>query len=266
MILCFNVVCLVAVGTARCLTLEDRVALCRAGCRYCSSCVKVIMAALFTACARGRSHIRGNLFAEEKESKLGIVNEDVTCTRDGFYRVVTAKLPGINRVSFHPLEHNVETFHYAALAPSVVTVAPTNVNVKEYTRNVTAKVVLIVRFVVRIIVSGALSVSGVTARAVFTRRGRAKHHKVIFIASAEALTVRPGVLAVPTAVPRRTDLISRIEGRDLSATTLTVCILEKTLCCVIARNVAVRALHHILQFLEQRAVRRVRRTRSARVS
>ena len=204
-----------------------------------NACIKVVV----VAGARGSSHIERNILAEHNEAKLGIVYEDVTGSGDGFYRIVSAKLPGIDGICLHPLEKNLAALHNAAGAPSVRGIAPTNVNVEEDTSYVTAKIVRAVRLLVGIVISRALTVCGVTSRGVLARRGGTKHHDIVLVVAAKALTVRPGVLAVPVAIPAGTDRLAGIEGGDCSAAILAVGISVKILGFIVTGLVSMRVRH-----------------------
>ena len=98
--------------------VEGKASFCAGGSGYNTGIVVVMTAACVGT--RGRLHICGNLFAEEKECKLGVVNKHVTCACDRLNRVVTTKLPSVNGVFFHPIKKNLNAFHNAIRTPSGV--------------------------------------------------------------------------------------------------------------------------------------------------
>jgi hypothetical protein len=64
-----------------------------------------MLAGIGILCLAGRSgHICGHICAEEQEGQLGVVHEDITGAGDLVDSIVTAQLPGIDRVCSHPLQ------------------------------------------------------------------------------------------------------------------------------------------------------------------
>jgi len=244
----FNDIVLIAISTACNLTDVKGVALFGAGSRDNSTCAKVVVVTLIAGFTGRSGHIGGNLLAKENESQFGIVNEYVTCARDRFNRVVTAKLPSVNRVCFHPFKQNVNAFHYAGSAPSIRGVAPTNVNVQEDTGYVTAKVVLAAGFLVGIVIAATFTVGGIAARGIFAGRSGADHHNIIFVTTAKSLTVGPCVFFVPAAFsPIRADCISGIERGNFPTAILTVGVLQQIVVRFIRVDITVVAYHQLFQ-------------------
>ena len=172
-----------------------------------------------------RNHVGRHSFIKQQECQFGIVNEDVTGTGDGLNRVVTAQLPGINRVFCHPLQQNVLALDNALRTPHRAGIAPTDIDVQHDTGYVTVEVVLAAGFAVGIVEAAAFTVSLVAAGAILRLSSGTQHHNIIFaLTGGITLTVGPGMLTVPgrTAVPCGTDLVTGIEGGDSAAAVLAV--------------------------------------------
>ena len=197
----------------------------------------------------------GNRRIEQVKCQLRVVNKDVTGAGNGLHRIVTAQFPRIHRILFHPLDEHVLALHHAGRSPHIAGITPTDVHVQTDTRHVTAQVVLTARFLVGMIVTATFTVGGVATAGVFAVRGGTKHHHIVFIVAAKTFAVRPSMFAVKRAVPRRTDRLAGIEGRDLAAAVFAVGILIHRLGRAVAGNVAMRAFHQALQFLIQFAGR-----------
>ena len=135
--LCRNKIALIAITASCGLAGIKGISLIRAGRCSGNTGVEVVVVALVGSTGRGL-HICGNFFTKEQESEFGVVNKNVTGAGNGLNRVVASKLPGVNRVGFHPRKQNLNALHYATGAPSTARVAPTNVNVQKDAGNVTA--------------------------------------------------------------------------------------------------------------------------------
>ena len=211
----------------------------------------------------GRSdHIGGHCSLEQLEGQLGIVNEDITGAGDGLNGVVTAQLPGIDRVSCHPVQEDSLALNNTGRTPHVAGVAPTDIDIQHDTGNITTQVVSTVALAVGIVVASALAVSRVAAATVFRLSRGAQHHDIILaVAGIIALAVGPGMLTVPgvAAVPAGANGVTGIERRDLIGsfcTTLAVSVLEQISGSLIAGLIGLIGLHQILQLQIQRAGRR----------
>ena len=196
--------------------------------------------------------------SKQKPSVFGIVNKDVSRTRNRLYRVVSAHFPRINGVFFHPSQKKGKAFDNAARTPHTSRIAPTRIYVKQNSRAIATHVLA---FPVGIVVAASFAICRISTRAVFRNSGGTKHHNVIFAVSAcVALTVRPGMLSVPrlTAVPGARNHFPRIEGRNFRVAALkTIGIAEQITRCAIARFIGLLRFHQGLQRLVQSAARRV---------
>ncbi len=193
-----------------------------------------------------------NNCTEELEDQLGIVNKDVTGTGDGLDSIITAQLPGVHRVFFHPLQKDVLTLHDTFRAPHTAGIAPTDVDIQHDTGNVAVQVVLAVGDIVGIVEAAALAVSLVAAATVLRGCRGAEHHDVVF-GITFALGIGPGMLSVPGTVPGGTNLRTGVEGGNLTAAVLAVGVHAQILDITIAGNIGLLTGHKALQCLVQRA-------------
>ena len=201
---------------------------------------------------RGGLIILGDLGTEHHEDQFGIVHEHVAGAGDGLNGVVAAQLPGVHGVLLHPLQQHVTALHHTGGAPHFGGVAPTAVDVQHDAGHVAAQIVLAAGFGVGVVVAAALAVGLVTAGGVFAGGGGAQHHDVVF-GIAVALTVGPGVLAVPAAVPGGADGLAGVEGGDLTAAVLTVGVAVQIFGLAVVGDVLVVGAHQTLQLLVQGA-------------
>ena len=198
-----------------------------------------------------RNHVGRHSFIKQQECQFGIVNEYVTGASDGLNRVVTAQLPGINGVFCHPLQQNVLALDNTGRTPHRAGIAPTDIYIQHNTGHVTVDVVLAAGFAVGIIVTAAFTVSLVATGTVLRLGSGTQHHNIVLtIAGSVTLTVGPGMLTVPcsTFIPCRTDLITGIEGGNLTAAVLAVSIGVHRAGIVVAGNNLMIACHQFLQF------------------
>ena len=206
----------------------------------------------------GRGNARRNSLTKQQEGQFGVVYVDIAGSGDGLDRVVTAQLPGVNRVLFHPLEQNVLTFHNTGRTPHKLGIAPAGVNVEHDAGHVAAQVIISTARTVRIIIAAALTVGRVAAAGVFGGSCGTQHHDIILSITA-ALTVGPGVLTVPgrTASPLGANGDAGIKRGNGAAAVLTVGILIHSLGIVITGHNGLLFGHQRLQRSVQSAVGRI---------
>ena len=219
------------------------------------------------ACKPRRSyHIARNFFPKQHPRVFGIVNVDISRTRNGLHRVVSTHFPSIHGVFFHPLQKHVLAFHNPARTPHI-RCAPTGIYVKDNTSAVAANVL---PFAVRIVITAALPVSLVATTAVFRNGRRTKHHNVVFtVTVCIPFAIRPSMFSIPSraAIPSTADLFSRIEGRNLAViTAYTVGIAKQISRCIVRSLVGLRIRYNLFQRFVQRTARNGTHRRAARVS
>ena len=207
--------------------------------------------------AGGAHQVLGNLRAEQQEGQFGIVHKDISGAGDGLDRVITAQLPGVHRVFFHPLQQNIQTFHYAVAAPHGAGVAPADIDIQHNAGYITTKIVGFVGYFIGIIKPGAFAIGFVAASAVLADRGRAQHREVIFtISGGIALAVGPGMLPVPSGatIPIRANRLAGIErgnGHRVLRAVLAIGVAEQVSGIAIGSFIMVGILHQRLQLTVQ---------------
>ena len=114
----------------------------------------------------GSGHGVGDIFVEEKECILGVVDEDIAGAGDGLNRVVAAQLPGVNGIVLHPLQKNFLAFDDAVGTPHSLGVAPTDIDIEHDTGHIAAHIILVAGLGVGVIVAAGFAVSLVAAASV----------------------------------------------------------------------------------------------------
>ena len=204
--------------------------------------------------AGGAGVVGRDLAAEHHEGQLGVVHEHITGAGDGLNRIVSAQLPGVNGVFFHPLQQDITAFHNAALAPHIGGVAPADIGVEHDTGYIAVEVIVAAGLTVGVIVAGGLTVGGVATGGVFAGGGGTQHHDIVLVLTAQTLTIGPGMLSVPAALtPLGTDGVAGIERGDLAAAVLAIGVLIEGLGGIIAGLVAMIVGHEGLEGLVQGA-------------
>ena len=252
------IVGLVAEATAFGLTGVGGVALGGAGRSGHHTGIEVVVVALIFSLSGGSIHF-GNILTKEQEGQFGIVNENITGTGDGLDRVITAQFPSINGVFFHPPQQDIQAFDNAVATPHGAGITPTDIDIQHNTGNVAMQVMLATGFGVGIVERGTFAISLVSAGRIHLGRGRTEHHDIVFtLTRSITLTIGPSVFTVPgiAGVPVRTKGLAGIEARNRLAiltAVLTVGVLILISGFVIAGDVAMIALHQILQGFVQSA-------------
>ena len=213
---------------------------------------------LITVCrlTGGSNQCLRYLSVKEEPSKLRIIDEYVSVALDTLNNLVTAHFPGINRVKCTPFKKNVNALEYFGNAVSTPSSAPSYVNVKTNSCNVTLNVVKGLK-VCTVIVTAKITGCGiatvlcstaigvtvlfVTASAVYNSIGGTNVMKVGTatrgVTAAKAL--RPNVFSVPTVPLTLSSRIRGINKKNCAVLILTVGLVCLIVAVVICGNILV---------------------------
>ena len=218
---------------------------------------------------RGRSDVIGNCTAggrivagrniriKQVKCQFRVVHEHIPGTCDGLNSIISAQFPSVNRVFLHPFQKNFLALHNAGSTPHIAGIAPTDINIQHNTGHITMEVIFSVRLIIGIIVAAGFTESFIATTAVFGGGCGSKHHNIIFVLTAQALTVRPGMLPVPGAAftPTGTNRSTGIKAGNFAATILAVGVLIQVFGCIIAGFVAMSIRHQCFQLAVKRTGR-----------